>query len=185
VPDDAGPVLLSVARAAICSALGRVTAAQESAPWLRQPGATFVTLMRHDQLRGCIGSLEARRPLGDDVKSNAVAAALQDTRFSPLTVAELDDLVVEVSLLSAPEPLPVTGEDDLLRQLRPGLDGIVLQRGLQRATFLPQVWEQLPEPRVFVEQLKRKAGLPPGVWDERIRVERYTVRKWSEKDAGR
>jgi AmmeMemoRadiSam system protein B/AmmeMemoRadiSam system protein A len=182
LPADAGPVLLALARAAICGALGRDGAAREDAAWLREAGATFVTLQRHGQLRGCIGSLEARRPLADDVKSNAVAAALHDTRFAPLTVAELEGLVVEVSLLSAPQPLVATGEEDLLRQLRPGIDGLVLQRGLQRATFLPQVWEQLPQPRAFVEHLKRKAGLPPGVWDERIRAERYTVRKWSEKD---
>jgi AmmeMemoRadiSam system protein B/AmmeMemoRadiSam system protein A len=183
VPQDAGRVLLPIARAAIASAVGCITAVKESAPWLQRPGATFVTLRSGDgELRGCIGSLQPHRPLVEDVKNNAVAAALHDSRFTPLQPSELDALRVEVSLLSQATPMSFASEDDLLAQLRPGVDGLVLQWGGRRATFLPQVWEQLPQPRDFLAQLKRKAGLPPAFWDDAVRVERYTVRKWVEED---
>lgn len=179
---DKGPVLLRLARNAIERALGVDQPAREDAPWLAEPGATFVTLRQNGQLRGCIGSLEAHRSLVQDVVSNAVAAALRDPRFLPLTAEELGETEVEVSLLSALEPIRFSGEPDALRQLRPGVDGIVLEYNGRRGTFLPQVWEDLPEPRRFLGQLKRKAGFAENFWSDGIRLYRYTVSKWTESD---
>ena len=112
--------------------------------------------------------------------ANARAAAFSDTRFAPVTADELPELDVEVSVLTAPEPLAVRSEDDALRLLQPGRNGVVLEWGRHRATFLPQVWEQLPDPRDFLAQLRRKAGLPPGFWDPEIKLSRYEVEKWGE-----
>lgn len=177
-----GATLIGIARAAIGEKLGVATGAQRSAPWLEQPGATFVTLMLDDALRGCIGSLEARRPLGLDVRDNALAAAFRDPRFKPLSSAEWTGTSVEVSLLSALEPLPLDDEAAVLERLRPGVDGLVLEFGHHRGTFLPQVWEQLPQPESFLVNLKRKAGLPPDFWEPGMRLKRYTVTKWREQD---
>ena len=180
-PADAGSHLLALARAAIARALqveAAVTDARGS--WLDAPGACFVTLSKHGALRGCIGSLEAHRSLRLDVQANAVAAALHDPRFAPLNVPEFGLTDIEVSLLSAPQPLHCVDERDALAQLRPGLDGLVLVFGAQRSTFLPQVWEQLPDPRGFLAQLKRKAGLTPNFWHSELRLQRYTVEKWKE-----
>ena len=141
-----------------------------------------MTLTRASQLRGCIGSLEAKRALHLDVRENALGAAFRDPRFRPLTREEWSDTFVEVSLLSALEPLPVDSEPDLLRALRPGIDGLVLEFGHHRSTFLPQVWEQLPNPTSFLTQLRRKAGLPPDFWESGMRISRYTVRKWREQE---
>jgi AmmeMemoRadiSam system protein B/AmmeMemoRadiSam system protein A len=181
-PEDAGETLLPIARSAIARALGRADAAPEHAPWLAAPGATFVTLRSFGDLRGCIGTLEPRRPLAADVKANAVAAALHDPRFAPLALHEFDRISVEVSLLSGTQPIAFRTEDEAVAGLRPGTDGVVLHFGGRRGTFLPQVWEQLPEPRDFMANLKRKAGLPADFWDPAIRLERYTVRKWAEAD---
>ena len=177
---EVGATLLRVARAAISTALGRPMAVTQDAAWLHEPGACFVTLTQQGQLRGCMGTLEARRPLLTDVQANAVAAALHDTRFAPLTAAELNHTRVEVSLLSPPQPLHFDSEAHALAQLRPGVDGVVFQFGHHRSTFLPQVWEQLPTATEFMAHLKRKAGLSPGFWDPRIELQRYTVQKWQE-----
>ncbi|HVZ46683.1 MAG TPA: AmmeMemoRadiSam system protein B [Ramlibacter sp.] len=186
VPEDAGATLLPIARSAISQALGRAHAAAEHAAWLGLPGATFVTLKSAaGELRGCIGSLEARRTLLADVKHNAVAAALHDHRFAPLQESELDAIRIEVSLLSVPQPIAFRDEGDAIRQLRRGIDGIVLNAAGRRATFLPQVWEQIAEPAEFLEHLKRKAGLAPRYWDPHIRLERYTVSKWVEVEEAR
>ncbi|MCP3957157.1 MAG: AmmeMemoRadiSam system protein A [bacterium] len=150
-------------------------------PWLKEHGAAFVTLMRGGSLRGCVGSLSAVRPLIDDVRENAVAAATRDSRFPPLVAEELDEVEIEVTLLSATEPMSYTDESDALAQLRPGVDGVVLRWGARRATFLPQVWDNLPEPEQFLAQLKRKAGLPTDFWDGDVRLERYRAEKWSER----
>ena len=131
-------------------------------------------------MRGCIGSLTARRPLLEDLRANARAAAFEDPRFPPVTVDELRELRFEISLLSPSEPLHVTSEEELLAILRPGTDGVVLARGSHRGTFLPQVWEDLPDPRDFVRHLKVKAGLPAVGWSDDLAVARYTVKKWSE-----
>lgn len=144
-------------------------------PLLQHLGATFVTLKRQAQLRGCIGTLEAERPLIADVAANAFNAAFRDPRFAPLAAYEFKDLDLHISVLSPPEEFPVRDEADLLAQLRPGIDGLILRDGGRRGTFLPAVWEQLPEPIDFLTQLKRKAGLAPQHWSPTLRVERYTV----------
>lgn len=143
---------------------------------LAEPGAAFVTLQREGGLRGCIGSLEAHRPLGQDVIANAQAAAFRDPRFPPLQSAELPGLHVEVSVLSAPAPFPFTDEADLLARLQPGVDGLILEAGAgHRGTFLPAVWESLPEPRDFLTELRRKAGLPADHPLTEARLWRYTT----------
>lgn len=179
---DKGQILIPIARAAISNALGRAMQANEGAEWLKEPGACFVTLTQNGSLRGCIGSLEAHRPLRDDVKANAYAAAFRDTRFSPLTLDELDLTEIEISLLSPMLPMTFSDEADALEQLRPGIDGVVFEYGRYRSTFLPQVWEQLPEPAIFMSHLKQKAGLPAGFWTPDVRLLRYTVSKWEESE---
>lgn len=143
----------------------------------RAPGASFVTLRRERALRGCIGSLEPRRPLAEDVAANAWSAAFADPRFAPLARAELEGLAVSVSLLEPSRPLPVRSEAELLATVEPGVDGLVLRVGERRATFLPAVWKSLPEPRAFVAELKRKAGLPADYWSDALAFERYRVRE--------
>lgn len=180
--DAQGETLLRLARGAIASALGVAKPVMDDdATWLRAPGATFVTLTLDGDLRGCIGSVMAHRTLREDVRENAVASALHDSRFRPLTPAELRAVRVEVSLLSAPEPMPVRDEADAVATLRPHIDGVVLECGPFRGLFLPQVWEQLPQPRAFLRQLKRKAGLPAEFWDQQVRLSRFTVAKWKER----
>ncbi len=178
-----GRVLLQLARAGIHAALGGPAVDLPDTGFLREPGATFVTLVRQGELRGCIGTIEAYRSLGEDVIVNARLAALQDRRFHPLRIEELDSVDIEVSLLSRPETVPFKTEDDLYAALRPALDGVILRHEGRSATFLPQVWEQLPDPRQFVAQLRHKAGLhdvPP----ELCAVQRYGVDKWREIDFG-
>ena len=177
---DKGSTLLKLARSEIASKLGHEVLPSKQASWLSEPGASFVTLTRQGALRGCIGTLEAHRPLGLDVRENAVAAAFHDPRFMPLTVAEFEEIRVEVSLLSPSEPLVVASEEDALAVLRPNVDGVVFEYGHYRSTFLPQVWEQLPDPAEFMAHLKRKAGLPVDFWAEQVRLSRYTVSKWKE-----
>ncbi len=137
--------------------------------------ATFVTLEKHKQLRGCIGTLEAIRPLLEDVTQNAFAAAFNDPRFPPLQRNELDDLAIHISILSPAEPMTFNSEQDLIAQLRPGIDGLILEDRGRRGTFLPSVWESLPNPEDFLAQLKLKAGLPETYWSDTIRVYRYTT----------
>ena len=156
--------------------LGSIEA--ELSPALRAPGASFVTLEWGNDLRGCIGSLEAHRPLAEDVTRNAFAAAFRDPRFPPLQQQELAGLTLQVSVLTPPAALVFENEMDLLRQLVPGEDGIILQAGQHRATFLPQVWEQLPAPQVFMAHLKQKAGLPADYWSNSLEVQRYHVEKF-------
>ena len=179
-----GGTLLAIARNSIETALG--VSAPKPPPnesWLKQVRASFVTLTQNGQLRGCIGSLEAQRPLGEDVSHNARAAALSDPRFAPLTAEELTATRVEVSLLSTPKPLAFADHADLIAQLRPGKDGLILESGGARGTFLPQVWENLADPEQFVAELKRKAGLPPGVSTSKCSIRRYSVLKWKEGEA--
>lgn len=179
---ERGKILLPIARAAISQALKVPYSADESAPWLAEHGACFVTLTQSGELRGCIGSLQAYRPLLADVKSNAVSAALHDPRFTPLSAAELDITTVEISLLSTTQAMEVRDEADALAQLRPNVDGIIFEYGRYRSTFFPQVWEQLTQPRQFMAHLRRKAGLPEDFWAEGVKLSRYTVTKWSEKE---
>jgi AmmeMemoRadiSam system protein A len=179
---DLGRALLTIARSAIAEELGLSAIGQAPHEALRQPGATFVTLKRSGELRGCIGSLKPIRPLAVDVRENAIAAAFRDPRFPPLAAVEYETTSVEVSLLSADERVYATDEADLVARLRPGFDGVVLEYGRQRATFLPQVWEALSDPREFLAALKRKAGLPPDFWSSHVNVSRYSVVKWSETE---
>jgi len=180
---DKGSTLLALARGAIADYLGLADKPPvKGGSWLEEPGATFVTLTQQQRLRGCIGSLEAHRPLHEDVRANAVAAGFRDPRFPPLTAEEFDHTKVEVSLLSPQETIAFTDEADALASLRPGIDGVVLEHGHHRSTFLPQVWEQLPKPAEFLAHLKTKAGLPAAFWDSDIRLSRYTVTKWREPD---
>ena len=180
LPEDAGSVLLPLARAAIAGQLGTPLTAREDADWLHTIAASFVTLMQQDQLRGCIGTLEAHRALIADVRANAVAAAFRDPRFKPLAKHEFDAIRVQISVLSAVASVSFRDEDDALAQVRPGIDGVIFEYGYHRSTFLPQVWEDFSDPRLFFGHLKRKAGLPPDFWDPAVRLSRYTVSKWSE-----
>ena len=176
-----GPILLIIARNAIGRHFSEAQRAVASDPNLLKRGASFVTLTQQGQLRGCIGSLEAHRPLNLDVEENAIAAAFRDPRFPPLSHEELARTRIEVSVLERPQALRFSDEKDALRQLRPGLDGLILQCAQRRATFLPQVWESLPTPAHFLRQLKLKAGLPEDFWDENITLARYGVQKWKEE----
>jgi AmmeMemoRadiSam system protein A len=177
---DRGQTLLAIARGAIATQLDIPSPSVDDTDWQREPGATFVTLTCAGALRGCIGSLMAERPLRADVENNALAAAFSDPRFTPLSEREYGDIDVEVSLLSPMQPFAVEDEKQALTLLRPGIDGVLLEYGWRRGTFLPQVWDQLPEPRAFLAHLKQKAGLPADFWAEEIRLSRYTVTKWHE-----
>jgi AmmeMemoRadiSam system protein A len=177
---DLGATLLVIARNAIGETFALPAMPVADLAVLHEPAATFVTLTQADGLRGCIGSLEAWRPLADDVHANARAAAFHDPRFRPLTADELPRTRLEVSLLTPAETIAWSDEADARAQLQPGHDGVILSAGRHRATFLPQVWEQLPEPRRFLGELKRKAGLAADYWGPEVRLERYTVRKWQE-----
>jgi AmmeMemoRadiSam system protein A len=144
-------------------------------PELQQPGAAFVTLRLDGRLRGCIGQLVATEPLVNCVADRARAAALDDPRFPPVTPGELPFLEVEVSVLADPEPFDVESYDELIRTVRPGVDGLVVEASGHRATFLPAVWDDLPSQTEFVDALWRKAGLRPGDWPKGIRMSRYTA----------
>jgi AmmeMemoRadiSam system protein A len=175
-----GEILPPLARAAIASRFGLWFDYRADTAFLSGQGASFVTLMQAGHLRGCIGSLQAYRSLHDDVKANAIAAAFNDPRFTPLSASEYNEICIEVSLLSPLTVMSVSSEEDAVAQFRPGVDGIVLQYGDKRGTFLPQVWKSLPEPRRFLEELKRKASLPVDFWSDEIRLYRYHVDKWCE-----
>lgn len=183
MPDEAlGAALLIRARNAIAGKFGIAPQPEPEHPALAQPGATFVTLTQRGELRGCIGSLEARRPLGLDVRENAQAAAFRDPRFPPLGRDELDRTRVEVSLLTPAVPLEFADEADAIRRLRPGIDGMIFECHGRRGTFLPQVWESLPEPRLFFDHLKQKAGFSSDFWSPDVKLYRYEVQKWKEPE---
>jgi AmmeMemoRadiSam system protein B/AmmeMemoRadiSam system protein A len=178
--DEAGKTLLSIARETIESSLFTKSTTRESAPWLAQAGATFVTLTKNDELRGCIGSLEPARALGEDVAQNAHGAAFRDPRFPAMSAAEWPQCRVEVSLLSTPKPVRFADETDLLAQIEAGTDGLIIEADGKRGTFLPQVWEDIEDKRAFLAHLIRKAGLPADTRLTRCRLWRYRVRKWKE-----
>ncbi|HED16389.1 MAG TPA: AmmeMemoRadiSam system protein A [Gammaproteobacteria bacterium] len=140
---------------------------------LREPGAAFVTLQINGQLRGCIGSLEAYRPLVDDIADNAYAAAFRDPRFAPVSDQEFPELDIAISILTKPQPMSFESEQDLLAQLQPGIDGLILESAGRRGTYLPSVWESLTTPDDFFNSLKTKAGLPADYWADDIKVWRY------------
>ena len=179
-PAGGGMVLISLARAAMERALGLNAGYAMGASWLEHQAAVFVTLTTADgALRGCIGSLEAHRPLHQDVMENAVAAALRDPRFAPVRVDELNALRIEVSLLTQPVPMIFSSEAHLLAQLRPQQDGLIFAANGRRSTFLPQVWEQIPAPQEFLAQLKQKAGLARDFWSTGVQAWRYGAIKFS------
>ncbi|WP_428604779.1 AmmeMemoRadiSam system protein A [Sedimenticola sp.] len=177
--DNDRETLLSLAKASIQHGLqyGRaitVDPADYTEP-LRKRRASFVTLLMQGQLRGCIGHLEATQPMVSDVAANAFAAAFEDPRFPALSADELPQLSIHISLLTPAQPMTVGSETELIGRLQPGIDGLILQEGHHRGTFLPSVWEQLPDPKTFLAQLKIKAGLPSHYWSDTIRVSRYTT----------
>jgi AmmeMemoRadiSam system protein A len=178
--EEAGKVLLSIARGAIEGELEGKRKEKNEAVWLAQAGASFVTLTKSGELRGCIGSLEAARPLGEDAARNALGAAFRDPRFPAVTAAEWPQCRVEVSLLSAPKSIRFADEADLLEQIQAGEDGLILEADGRRATFLPQVWESIADKRAFLGELLRKAGLPEATRLTRCRISRYRVFKWKE-----
>lgn len=181
--ETVGSTLIAIAHDAILAGLGEpLRGADEQQRWLHEKGATFVTLNRRQQLRGCIGSLQACRALLADIKANAAAAAFRDPRFPPLEIRELDEIEIEVSLLSALEQVIFENEQHALRQLRPGIDGVVLEFGVRRGTFLPQVWGHFSDTASFLRQLKQKAGLPVDFWHDDIRLQRYSVEKFKQSD---
>ena len=178
--EQAGATLLEIAKGSILNGLGlsSVPVRRNHLPWLLQAGATFVTLTKDGNLRGCIGSLSAARPLGQDVAANARAAAFEDPRFPKLTREEWPRCELEVSLLSPPKSIHFADEADLLSQIRAGEDGLILECAGKRGTFLPQVWETIPDKRQFLQELLKKAGLPADTRLARCRVLRYRVVKW-------
>jgi len=175
-------LLLTAARESIRRELegGDTPPSPATDPVLEQPRATFVTLKRAGVLRGCIGVLEALRPLLLDVRHNAWAAAFRDPRFKPVESHEVPELAIEISVLSPPTPLAAATREALLDALVPGEDGLIVQEGLRRATFLPAVWETLPEPADFLDQLLRKAGLKPGHWSGTLRFFRYNTESFGD-----
>lgn len=178
-------ILLKIARQAITEAVKRENRTGfdlKSLPKrLQERGATFVTLTRRGNLRGCIGTLEPYLPLAEDVREHAVAAALEDYRFPPVQAVELDEINIEISRLTSPQPLIYEGPVDLLDKLRPGVDGVILIDGFQRATFLPQVWEKLPEKTTFLEHLCQKMGAQADLWRrKKLQVLIYQVEEFHE-----
>ena len=147
---------------------------------LIQPAATFTTLRLDEKLRGCCGTLEAAHPLAMDVARSAFQAAFRDQRFQPLARDEFGRIRLEVSVLSPLEVIAVTDEADLLNRLAPGTDGLVIVEGARRATFLPKVWESLPDPSQFLAALKTKCGLPEDYWSERLEFFRYRTSLYAE-----
>ena len=149
---------------------------------LAEPGASFVTLRRKEKLRGCIGTSEAHRPLLADVSDNGFRAAFKDPRFPALKPDEVDGLSLTLSVLSPKKPMTFAGEADFLENLRPHLDGLIIEDGKRRALFLPSVWSQMPEPKTFVERLKAKAGLSKGHWSGTFKAWRFTAEEISDSD---
>ncbi|PRP94472.1 hypothetical protein ENSA5_40910 [Enhygromyxa salina] len=180
-PLDIDPALiLAIARGAVDERFGATKMLIPPRAWLDEHAATFVTIHRAEQLHGCIGSLEARRSLREDVRHNAVMAAFNDPRTRALRADELELMRVSVSVLGLRSPLEVANEADARQQLRPHVDGLVLTCKGKRGVFLPQVWESLPEPGAFLDSLKRKAGLRASFWSPDLKLERFSVRKFEE-----
>lgn len=186
LPSQDQATLLQLARLAIATGVKEhrnMTVETTQYPeTLQAKRATFVTLTLNGELRGCIGNLEAHRSLAEDVVHNAQAAALSDPRFPPVTAAEIDRLRLHISVLTPADPLTFDSEHDLIRQLRPGTDGLILQNDTHRATFLPSVWESLPDPAEFIQHLKLKAGLPANHWSATIQVSRYTTLSFADPE---
>jgi AmmeMemoRadiSam system protein A len=181
--DEDGERLVTNARAAIVHELGGPALERPRGLFFDQLAATFVTVTRRGWLHGCIGSIVPRRSLIEDVEGNAVAAAFLDPRSPPFRADWLPDMGLEVTLLSPLARLTFTDEADVLRQVVPGVDGLVLCFGPYRGTFLPQVWESLPAPKEFLDELKVKAGLARSFWDGGLEIQRFRVQKWGDRGA--
>lgn len=183
--EQQGQALLKIARMTIAGNLGlevEKTDTQESVPDIEC--GTFVTLKKNGQLRGCIGNLQAADPVTEGIKRNARSAAFHDSRFSPLTTEELENIEIDISVLSQAQVLEYSSGSDLLSKLRPGIDGVILKLGAAGATFLPQVWEQLPDAEQFLGHLCRKAGLAETAWqDSHPQIEVYQVQCFEEERA--
>jgi len=171
--------LLDVARESIAAGFKRQPALLKElsaySAGLRRNAATFVTLEIGGELRGCIGTLDAFQPLIVDTVDNAYSAAFRDPRFAPLGMSEFDLLDIHISVLGTPEPMSFASEEDLLSQLRPGIDGLILSENGRRGTFLPAVWESVADPREFLSYLKQKAGLPRDYWSSTVQIHRYVT----------
>jgi AmmeMemoRadiSam system protein A len=181
--DARGERLVRLAREAIVHALGGPPFERPTGAWFEEHGASFVTITREGRLHGCIGSLVAHQPLAADVEQNAIAAAFRDPRSMPLQVEQLPEIGVEVTRLGPLVPMRFTGQEDLLKQLVPHVDGLVLRWRRHRGTFLPQVWESLEEPAIFLGELKAKAGLSRDFWADDVEVSRFAVDKWGDRRA--
>lgn len=182
-----GKLLLEAARKSIAEKIGLPygpkveTASEVDDPALKSLRGTFVTLKINDQLRGCIGNLAPEKPVLEGVKENAVNAAFHDPRFAPLSKKEFEKIQIEVSLLTKPMPLEYKDSEDLINRLRPHVDGVIIQKGPYSSTFLPQVWEQLPEKKAFLQQLCMKAGLTANAWQKGdLKVLTYQVQYFEE-----
>lgn len=178
-------ILLKLARHSIELAVRRRLLPQlkleDYSPALQAEGASFVTLTIDGDLRGCIGALEAYQPLVQDVCEHAAAAALEDYRFPPVTSAEVDTLEIEISRLTAPQVLAYEQPLELLKKLRPGVDGVILRDGIRRATFLPQVWEKVPDTGEFLTHLCLKMGASGNLWQRKVlQVFTYQVEEFRE-----
>lgn len=177
--------LLRLARTTIGARITKLPVDSEipPEPLFSQKAATFVTLKIHGQLRGCIGTLEPSASLWESIRQNAENAAFHDSRFMPLTKDELDQVHIDISILTKPEFLEYLDGDDLVRKLRPGIDGVILRHGRAAATFLPQVWSQLPTAELFLGHLCRKAGLPESCWrEDHPQIETYQVQCFAEEE---
>jgi AmmeMemoRadiSam system protein A len=190
---EEGQCLVRLARATIAERLKhpmtgddhRAMQAELQAPVFASRCGVFVTLKIKGVLRGCIGSLTSSEPLAENIRHNAINAAFRDPRFPPLTPEELAQVVIEVSVLTPPEPLSYSGADDLLSRLRPGIDGVIIRKNNASATFLPQVWKQLPRRQDFLSHLCLKAGLAAQAWrEEDLQVEIYQVQYFEEEKNG-
>ncbi len=182
-----GKILLNTARQAIEDHLKNENSPalklEDLSPGLKEKGACFITLTIHGVLRGCVGSIEASQPLIKDVRDRAIGAAFKDPRFPALKIEEYPDLKIEVSHLTQPENLHYSTPEDLVNKLRPGVDGVILHHQFRRAIFLPQVWEHLPDPELFLGRLCLKMGLDPSTWkDQHLGVEIYQAEKFIEND---
>jgi AmmeMemoRadiSam system protein A len=184
-----GRALVALARKTLLAHFGRSPSGLQDRPLERQLEdpvlgqrcGNFVTLKKKGQLRGCIGSLSGREPLVEGVRANALNAAFHDPRFDPLGDGELDDISIEVSVLTEPRPLEYRDGDELMTKLRPGVDGVLIRKHYNGATFLPQVWDQLPKAQDFLSHLCMKAGLPANAWkDGDLEVETYQVQYFEE-----
>ena len=177
ISDEEKQILMDVARQSIHCGLEKgiplkINSAEYSTA-LQQQRATFITLNIRGHLRGCIGTLEAHQSLVEDVAEHAFAAAFRDPRFSPLTKNEEDRLSIHISILTPAEPMSFSSEEDLLNQIQPGIDGLILETESNRGTFLPSVWESLPDKKDFLNHLKKKAGLSSNFWSDDVKISRY------------